>query len=47
MEQEVITSNTLIEQGWDIYEKFIDEMMEKSSLKSLWNFVKNVKNQYI
>ncbi len=46
MEQEEIISKNLKSQGYDAYEKFIDKMMEKSQLKSLWNFVKEAKRIY-
>lgn len=46
LEQEEKVSKELIEQGWDIYEKFIDSMMEKSSLRALWDFVKKAKKKY-
>ncbi len=46
MEQEEKISQELIKQGWEIYEQFIDKMMEKSSLKHLWNFVKKTKIRY-
>lgn len=46
MEQEEKISNELIKQGWDAYEIFIDNMMEKSRLKWLWNFVKKSKDRY-
>ncbi len=45
MEQEVI-SNKLIQQGWDIYEEFIDKMIRKSRLRWLWNFIKKAKVKY-
>ncbi len=47
MEQEAKISKDLIKEGWDVYESFIDKMMEKSRLKSLWNFVKNSKKKYL
>jgi len=46
MEQEEKISQELIVQGWDVYEHNINKMMEKSSLKSLWNFVKKIKTRY-
>jgi len=47
IEQEEIISNKLIQQGWDVYEGFIDKMMENSRpFKSLWNFIKNTKKIY-
>jgi queuine/archaeosine tRNA-ribosyltransferase len=46
MEQEEKISQELIKKGWDIYEKFIDNMMEKSGLRWLWEFVKKVKPEY-
>ena len=46
MEQEEKISKSLIQEGWDVYEKFIDKMMDKSSLKSLWNFIKENKKIY-
>ena len=46
MEEEARISTHLIHQGSDVYEKFIDQMMEKSSLNSLWKFVKNTKTKY-
>lgn len=46
MEQEEKTAQKMITEGWDVYEKFIDKIMEKSSLKYLWNHIKNVKKLY-
>ncbi len=46
MEQEEKISEQYIEQGWDIYEQFIDKMMEHSHLKHLWNFVKENKKKF-
>ena len=46
MEQEEIKSRKLIEQGWDVYEQFIDKMLKSSSLKPLWRFIKQTKAKY-
>ncbi|MBD3215027.1 MAG: hypothetical protein GF311_20615 [Candidatus Lokiarchaeota archaeon] len=46
MEQEEQMSKNLIEKGWDVYEMFIEEMMETSGLKWLWDFVKEMKPKY-
>ena len=46
MEQEENKSHELIQQGWDVYEEFIDKMMQNSRLKWLWNFIKEAKVKY-
>ncbi len=46
MEQEEKKSHELIQQGWDVYEEFIDKMMKKSRLKWLWDFIKETKVRY-
>ena len=46
MEQEEKISKEFMKQGWDAYEEFINKMMEKSSLKNLWEFIKSTKERY-
>jgi len=46
MEQEEIKSKELIAQGWDVYENFIDKMLERSQLRFLWSFIKQTKVKY-
>lgn len=46
MEQEEKISHELIQKGWSTYEEFIDQMMQNSRLKWLWNFIKEAKAKY-